>query len=122
VTARDAQGVSVFERIYRIVRQVPAGKVTTYGQVAKLVGGCDARSVGYPMGAVKPEMAVPWHRVINSQGKCSLSGGEQRHRLEAEGIEFDAKERVDLKRFGWGGPDEAWLEANGFDVNWFWNR
>ena len=118
----ETQAESVFERIYMVVRQVPAGKVTTYGQVAKITGGCDARTVGYAMGAVKPHMRVPWQRVVNAQGKISLSGSDQRRLLEMEGIEFDAKERIDLKRFGWGGPDEAWLEAHGFDVMWFWNR
>ena len=118
----ETQAESVFERIYMIVRQVPAGKVTTYGQVAKITGGCDARTVGYAMGAVKPHMHVPWQRVVNAQGKISLSGSDQRRLLEMEGIEFDVKERIDLKRFGWGGPDEAWLEAHGFDVMWFWNR
>lgn len=118
----ETQGISVYERIYMVVRQVPPGKVTTYGQVSKIVGSCDARTVGYAMGGVKPGMHVPWQRVVNSQGKVSLSGSTQRDLLEAEGIEFDAKERIDLKRFGWAGPEEAWLEANGFDVMWFWNR
>jgi methylated-DNA-protein-cysteine methyltransferase related protein len=118
----EIQARSVYERIYMIVRQVPAGKVTTYGQVSKIVGSCDARTVGYAMGAVKPEMKVPWQRVVNAQGKISLAGSDQRRMLEMEGVEFDAKECIDLKRFGWGGPDETWLEANGFDVMWFWNR
>lgn len=113
---------SIYERIYMVVRQVPAGRVTTYGQVSKIVGSCDGRTVGYAMGALKPGMNVPWQRVVNSQGKISLKGSRQRQLLEAEGIEFDERERIDLQRFGWDGPDEAWLEAHGFDVMWFWNR
>lgn len=102
----DPQAPAFFPRVYEIVRQVPSGKVTTYGDVATLVGqGCDARIVGYAM-AVCPD-DVPWQRVINSQGKISLSGdsaAKQRLRLEAEGIEFDARGKIDLKRYRWAGP------------------
>jgi methylated-DNA-protein-cysteine methyltransferase-like protein len=118
----EAQGSSVYERVYRVIRQVPPGKVTTYGQVSKIVGTVSARQVGYALAALKPEMRVPWQRVVNSQGKISLSGSDQRRLLEAEGVEFDERDRIDLKRFGWSGPDEAWLEANGFDPLWFWHR
>jgi methylated-DNA-protein-cysteine methyltransferase-like protein len=122
MTEDEAQGTSVYERVYRVIRQVPPGKVTTYGQVSKIVGTVSARQVGYALAALQPWMEVPWQRVVNSQGKISLSGSDQRRLLEAEGIEFDDRERIDLKRFGWSGPDEAWLEANGFDPLWFWNR
>jgi len=52
---------------------------------------------------------VPWQRVINSQGKISPRPGgaeKQRQLLEQEGVEFDAKDRVDLKKYGWNGLDE----------------
>ncbi len=103
----DPQTRALFPRVYDIVRQVPRGKVTTYGDVAQLVGpGCDARVVGYAM-AVCPD-DVPWQRVINAQGKISQRSGDgpakQQMRLEAEGIEFDARGKVDLKRFRWVGP------------------
>jgi len=102
----DAQTRALFPRVYDVVRQVPRGKVTTYGDVAQLVGpGCDARVVGYAM-AVCPD-DVPWQRVINSQGKISLKGEaaqKQRLRLEAEGIAFDPRGKIDLKRFRWAGP------------------
>jgi hypothetical protein len=60
---------------------------------------------------------VPWQRVINSQGKISFrgSGQSQRKLLEAESVDFDARERVDLKKYGWEGPPPEWLKANGFD-------
>lgn len=122
MTGEAPSGKSVYERIYLVIREVPRGKVTTYGQVSKIVGGVDARQVGYALAAVEPWMKVPWQRVVNSQGKISLSGSNQRQLLEAEGVEFDAAGKIDLKRFGWSGPDEAWLEAHGFDVMWFWNR
>ncbi|MCU0519705.1 MAG: MGMT family protein [Anaerolineae bacterium] len=115
-------GPSVNERIYMVIRQVPPGKVTTYGQVSKIVGTVSARQVGYALAAVREAMNVPWQRVVNSQGKVSLPGSDQQHMLEAEGVVFDAQGRIDLKRFGWSGPEDAWLEANGFDVTWFWSR
>ncbi len=103
----DPQTRALFPRVYDIVRQVPRGKVTTYGDVAQLVGpGCDARVVGYAMAACPDD--VPWQRVINSQGKISQRSGDgpakQQMRLEAEGIEFDVRGKVDLKRFRWAGP------------------
>ena len=110
----DPQTRALFPRVYDIVRQVPRGKVTTYGDVAQLVGqGCDARVVGYAM-AVCPD-DVPWQRVINAQGKISPRSGDgpakQQMRLEAEGIEFDARGKIDLKRFRWAGPNEEFAPA-----------
>jgi methylated-DNA-protein-cysteine methyltransferase related protein len=122
MASQTPEGQSVNERIYMVVRQVPAGRVTSYGQVAKIVGTVSARQVGYALAAVRPEMQVPWQRVVNSQGKISLPGSGQQRLLEAEGVVFDAQGKIDLKRFGWSGPDEAWLEANGFDTMWFWGR
>ena len=113
---------SAYERVYMVIRQVPAGKVTTYGQVSRIVGSVSARQVGYALHAVQPWMEVPWQRVVNSKGLISLRGGEQRHLLEAEGIEFSDTGRIDLKRFGWSGPDQEWLEANGLDADWFWRK
>ena len=94
---------------------MPRGVVTTYGDVAKIVGpGCDARVVGYAM-AVCPD-DVPWQRVINSQGKISVRPGEgaqkQRMRLEAEGLVCDQRGRIDLKRYRWAGPSAEWAQAH----------
>ena len=59
------------ERVYRIVRRIPLGRVMTYGQIAAMLGeGYTPRTVGYAMHAADAEN-VPWQRVINSQGKCS---------------------------------------------------
>jgi methylated-DNA-protein-cysteine methyltransferase-like protein len=90
------------------VRQVPRGRVTTYGAVAKILGGCTAREVGYAMAATPKGSDVPWQRVINSQGKISPHGDGygtsiQRRLLEEEGIVFDAAGKIDLKKYGW--PD-----------------
>ena len=100
-------------RVWAVIQQVPVGKVVTYGQVAAWVGaphGMDPgryrafgpRWVGGAISVCPP--GVPWQRVINAQGKISLPGKgglEQRELLEAEGVQFDDRGRVDLKRFGW---------------------
>jgi methylated-DNA-protein-cysteine methyltransferase-like protein len=101
---------STYDRIYAVVRKIPRGRVSTYGRVAQAAGlGRAARQVGYAMAALPDRTTVPWHRVINAQGRISLRRGtggdlEQRFRLEAEGVVFDVSGRVDLKRFGWSGP------------------
>jgi methylated-DNA-protein-cysteine methyltransferase-like protein len=97
---------SLYERIYEVVERIPAGRVATYGQVARLAGiPKGARQVGYAMAALgrgAPRPEVPWHRVVNAKGESSI-GGEQITRLEAEGVSFDERGRIDLKRFGWAG-------------------
>jgi len=100
-----------YQQIYRIVAQIPPGKVATYGQIAELLGLWGrARQVGYALFRVAPDSGIPWHRVINAQGKISYSGRRQgsddlqRLLLEQEGIDFDPQERVDLQRYGWQPP------------------
>ncbi len=95
------------ERIYRVVRAVPSGRVATYGQIAEIAGRCTPRMVGYAMASIPQGSDVPWHRVINGRGEISLSGeglALQRAMLEAEGVVFDERARVDLRTFGWTGP------------------
>ena len=105
------------ERVWQLVRQVPRGKVATYGQIALMLPvpmGVDSESyrafgprwVGSAMAACPDD--VPWQRVINSQGKISERPGadKQRALLEEEGIEF-VKDKIDLKKYGWGGLNEA---------------
>jgi len=96
----------LYERIYDVVRQIPEGRVTNYGHIARIVGGCSAQMIGFALNALRPDSDVPWQRVINAQGKVSPRGGGpgaflQRDILEEEGIEFDAEGRVDFERFGW---------------------
>jgi methylated-DNA-protein-cysteine methyltransferase related protein len=101
-------------RVWTLVRQVPSGHVATYGQIATLLGSPRvARQVGYAMAAVRPEHDVPWHRIINAQGRISHRGDfgraqHQRELLEAEGVVFDETDRIDLARFRWGFSDVPW--------------
>jgi methylated-DNA-protein-cysteine methyltransferase-like protein len=106
---------SSYERIWSVVRRIPRGRVATYGQVARVAGlPRQARMVGYALNALPDDTAkrrdaakrVPWQRVINAQGRVSaraFAGSEaiQRKLLEREGVIFDARDRVDLERFGW---------------------
>ena len=91
---------------------IPLGRVATYGQVARITGGCTPRQVGYAMSSVPHSSQVPWHRVINSKGRISVrsSTGEvsaqQRAMLESEGVEFDESGRIDLLLYGWEGPSQ----------------
>lgn len=104
-----------WQRFYAVVREIPEGRVATYGQVAALAGlPGHARQVGYALNALDgdPETGdtdVPWQRVINAKGEVSRRSepgweGLQRAMLEAEGVELDERGRVDLKRFRWD-PD-----------------
>ena len=109
----------LYERIYIVIRQIPEGKVATYGQVANIVGECSARMVGYALAALKPGLDVPWQRVINSKGEISLrhDGAEdvmQRNLLQSEGVRFDRNGKIDLKKYRWSGPDFKWLAEKGF--------
>ena len=94
-----------YDRIYEVIRQIPSGKVATYGQIARIVGECTPRMVGYALAAIKPGSDIPWQRVINSQGKISLRNDgsesiEQRLLLESEGVYFNDNGVVDLEKFG----------------------
>lgn len=119
--SNNLKDASSYERIYAVVRQIPAGKVSTYGQVAAIVGGgCTAREVGYAMAALKVnDLAIPWQRVINAKGEISPRGGEgptiQRVLLEREGVTFDEQGRVDFNQVGWDGPLWEWLEEHQFN-------
>ncbi len=104
----------LYDLIYAIVRQIPPGKVASYGQIARIAGRCSAQMVGFALSALATtrhdnEMEdVPWQRVINSQGRISphgfgMGGSVQRQLLEEEGIIFDLEGQVDLSRFGWDG-------------------
>ena len=96
-----------FQKVYKVVRQVPTGHVVTYGQIAATLDHVGrARVVGWAMRA-SPN-GVPWHRVVNADGKVSTRtacGGSnfQRLLLEDEGVKFDHSGRIDLAVYGWSG-------------------
>ena len=98
---------SSYQRVYAVVRRIPKGQVATYGQVAALAGlPGHARLVGYAMHALPSHTKVPWHRVINAKGEVSrrstpASEGEQRYRLECEGLCFNARGKIDLEEARW---------------------
>ncbi len=106
-----------YQQVWALVRQVPRGKVATYGQIALMLhppAGVDfdtyrtfaPRWVGGAMAACPDD--VPWQRIINSQGTISERPGAEKQRklLEEEGILF-VKDRIDLKKFGWHGLDQT---------------
>lgn len=105
---------SVRARIQEVVVRIPPGRVATYGQVAALAGARGhARQVGYALHALPAGADVPWHRVVNARGEISprsSSGAdaEQRTRLEAEGVEFDSRGRIDISRFRWRARPAPW--------------
>lgn len=97
------------ERVWRVVREIPAGFVATYGQIAELAdipGRSGARQVGYALSALGQGSEIPWHRVINARGALSPRADPdaveyQRLLLEAEGIGFDHRQLIDLERYRW---------------------
>lgn len=107
---RDA---SAFERIYAVVRQIPRGKVASYGQVAALAGNRRwARVVGYALHVNPDPEGIPCYRVVTKDGRVSRAfafGGEneQVRLLLADGVEFDAEGRVMMDRYQWETP---WIE------------
>lgn len=112
---------SFYEQVYDVVRQIPRGKVTSYGRVAQMLGRPNAaRAVGYALSALKDEPAnkrsnVPWHRVINSQGRITISNREhnaedQARLLRSEGVMVSDDLRVNLTRYLWSGLH--WVEID----------
>jgi methylated-DNA-protein-cysteine methyltransferase-like protein len=90
--------VSLYQRIYALVKQIPLGEVVSYGTLARMVG-TTPRVVGFALAALPEQSDVPWQRVINSQGRVSARKDSdrailQRALLEAEGVCFNASGRV----------------------------
>lgn len=100
-------GNNSFWRIYQVVKQIPKGKVATYGQVAAAAGNPRwQRVVGYALHANPDSQNIPCFRVVNRMGECSGSfafGGEsaQRKLLEADGVAFLTDGKVDMKKHQW---------------------
>lgn len=112
-----------YEQVWALVRQIPRGRVATYGQIAKMLCQPEgvteedyrlsaARWVGLAMSACPED--VPWQRVINSQGKISYraEAGKQKQLLQSEGILF-LMNKLDLHQYQWGGPGSCVEPAQG---------
>ena len=94
------------QRTLSIIKKIPRGKVATYGQIAAMAGNPRAaRQVVRALHSCWETEKLPWHRVINSQGKISLKPGHgyelQKAMLESEGVTFGLEDRIDFKRFLW---------------------
>lgn len=107
-----------YAQVWSLVRQIPRGKVATYGGIAKMLPppqgveieaytAFGPRWVGGAMANCPDD--VPWQRVINSKGEISQrpGAGRQKELLLKEGVIFNEKGRVDLKEYGWGGSDSS---------------
>ncbi len=92
-----------FERVYELVKKIPIGKVTTYGEIARTLGTKDARRVGHALHSNPHQGTVPCHRVVSKLGKLAANfafdgEAEQRKRLLAEGVVFIDEMSVDMSR------------------------
>ncbi len=98
-----------YRRIWNTVAAIPKGRVASYGQIAKLSGVANgARLVGWVLRSAPAHIDLPWHRVVNAQGKISIpvsdpAHGEQVRRLTAESVRVVAG-RIEMSRFAWS-PD-----------------
>lgn len=102
-----------YQQIWNVVAEIPSGRVATYGQIARIAGlGQRARLVGYALHNTPDDLNLPWHRVINAQGRISFPPGSENYRrqralLEAESIEF-IQGRLDLSVYRWEPHTEEW--------------
>jgi methylated-DNA-protein-cysteine methyltransferase related protein len=99
---------TAYEKIYAVVRRIPAGKVATYGQVAAVAGlAGKARLVGYALFKVQIAGDIPWQRVVNARGEISYSPARdgadhiQKNLLEQEGVEFNKQGKINLQLYRW---------------------
>ena len=110
-SAKPFDGALFARRVRTVVRNIPRGRVATYGQVAELAGyPRHARRVGQVLQPPPGEEPVPWQRVINAQGGVSTRGGGQAGLLRGEGVRFSGG-RVPLEQYRWR-PEEgniAWM-------------
>lgn len=100
--ATPLSGKAFDREVCQVVRQIPPGRVLSYGQIARLIGmPAHARRVGRTMAAVPPDCNLPCHRVVRSNGSLVPGWPEQRTLLESEGVLLRASGRVDLLHHGW---------------------
>ena len=93
------------QRVWQIVGAIPAGCVTTYGDVARLAGSPRAaRQVGGVLKRLPEGSALPWYRVVNRHGEISLTGPDlqrQRQALLSDGVEVSGKGKIDMQKYRW---------------------
>lgn len=95
------------QKVIRLIKKIPSGKVSTYGQIAKLAGNPHgARGVSWIIHSCTRSHQLPWFRIIGGKGKISIPWGtrgfeRQRNILRREGVEVSPEGRIDLKTFGW---------------------
>jgi methylated-DNA-protein-cysteine methyltransferase-like protein len=99
-------GETFYDSVIEIIKNIPPGKVATYGEIADYAGNRRAaRQISYILNSSWEKHNLPWHRVINSKGGISLRRGYgyelQKKLLKKEGIKFDKDDRIDLKKFQW---------------------
>ncbi len=105
----DSEQIGFFAQVYHLVRQIPTGRVASYGTIARMLGRPGAaRMVGWALHSLPEQSNVPWHRVLNHRGQIAFDPQSnaanfnlQRALLEAEGVELDSQGCVDWERFGW---------------------
>ena len=98
--------LSFTQRVKQVIRKIPRGKVATYGQIAAYAGSPRAvRQVVWILNSSSRKDKLPWHRVINRQGKISLKPNHgyeiQKMLLEKERVKFDKNDMIDLERYLW---------------------
>ena len=115
---KDTSDVNWYQNVWKVVAEIPSGHVLTYGEVARLSGmPRAARRVSQALRRAPRGIALPWHRVINAQGKISFpenSSGwqQQKEKLESEGVVF-LNGKIDLDHFGYRGAVDRLLWGDG---------
>lgn len=101
---------NIFDDIYEVVRLIPVGRVTSYGAIAKYLGGGGARMVGWAMNACHAMPDVPAHRVVNRNGlltgKHHFGGNRMQELLESEGLKVGNDKIIDFQKYYWNPSDE----------------
>ncbi|MCA2015614.1 MGMT family protein [Vibrio tritonius] len=97
-------------QIFYVIDRIPEGSITTYGEVARMAGFPGyARHVGKALSQLPEGSKLPWHRVVNSQGRISLKGDDllrQKRKLTAEGIEVSQEGKIKLRQYRWNPEQE----------------
>jgi methylated-DNA-protein-cysteine methyltransferase-like protein len=101
----DFDSKNFTQRVIYIIKHIPLGKVTTYGQIADMAGNPrGARQVAWVLHSSSQKHGLPWHRVVNSKGKISLKGEGytiQKQLLQKEGVIFDEDDTIDFEHYLW---------------------